>query len=271
MIEIIIAEGTIETNVEGYLKLIHFYEKCNSFSKAQIIIAFEKLTWIDANMSALLMCIIDKLSKEKELTFFVDQDIIKTRFNILIRNGWLRGVDLIPNFNKTAIKLIGFDKSQDQKFVLYIHKELLSNTNLSISDPVKSELMASFFELFCNIEKHARTESPIFACGQYYPILRRLSFTMVDSGVGYLPPIKEFTGGKIQNSLDAINWALEGNNTTKRDAPGGLGLKMIQKFCQDTGSKFEIITGGVYWTNYKSMQTVKEFCGTVVNLIFEKT
>ena len=235
----------------------------------QILVSFEGITWIDGNMAALLMSIIQKLESENKLAFFVDPDDIKQRFDILIKNGWLTGVEFVKTTSKTEIKLTGFNMDEDGKFIHYIENELLSNENLFIKEPVKKRLVDAFLELFCNVQKHARTESPIFACGQYYPDLKRLSFTLVDSGVGYLIPIKEFTNDVIKTPSDAILWALEGN-TTKIGVPGGLGLKEIQKFCSESGSTFVIISGGAYWTNYQLFPTpVKPFFGTIVNVIFD--
>ncbi|MBS1556280.1 MAG: hypothetical protein JSU09_15280 [Bacteroidetes bacterium] len=191
---LIIGEGKIGTDEEGYTKLINFYESCNKYASEKIIIDFEKISWIDGNMAALLMAIILKLEKERGNTFFVDQTVISDRFHILIRNGLLKGVEFIPRNDKTEIKLTGFGKNEDVKFIEYIENELLSNPNLSVAKAVKKKLVDAFLELFCNVQKHARTDSPIFACGQYYPSLKRLSFTLVDTGVGYLDPIREFTG-----------------------------------------------------------------------------
>ena len=269
MLNQLIGNGEIKTNEDGYLKLITFYEECMRHSNNEIIIDFEKITWIDGNMSALLMAIILKLKRENNIIFFVDQDVIRDRFNILIRNGLLSGVEFVPKNDKTEIKLTGFDKIEDVRFIQYIEKELLSNPNLSIEHNVKDRLIDAFLELFCNVQKHARTDSPIFACGQYYTIPKRLSFTLVDSGVGYLAPISEFTGDNQMTGSEAIQWALSGN-TTKKDAPGGLGLKEIQRFCSESGSTFIIITSGYYWTNYQLLPTkIKHFCGTIVNIIFD--
>lgn len=269
MTDITLGAGAIKTDQEGYLKLIDFYESCTKHKNDKIIIGFENITWIDGNMAALLMAIIQKIEKENMLSSFVDEEVIKARFDILIKNGWLKGVEFVQGLNKTEIKLTGFDKSEDVKFIQYIENELLSNHNLFIPEDVKNRLIDAFLELFCNVQKHARTDSPIFACGQYYPSLKRLGFTLVDCGVGYLPPIKEFTNNEIKTSTDAILWALKGN-TTKLDAPGGLGLKEIQKFCSDSGSTFVIITGDAYWTNYQLFPTkIKPFCGTIVNVIFD--
>ncbi len=261
--------GEIHTSEDGYLKLIEFYENCNQYQNEEILIDFVDITWIDGNMAALLMAIVQKLNKENSLLFFVDPDVIEKSFHILIRNGWLTGVEFVQRENKTEIKLTGFNKNEDVEFINYIENELLSNQHLKINGPIKGRLIDAFLELYCNVQKHAQTDFPIFACGQFYPDKNRLSFTLVDCGVGYLPPIKEHTNGDIRTSSEAIMWALKGN-TTKVGVPGGLGLKEIQRFCDESGSEFVIITGGAFWTNFQLFPTLtKPFCGTIVNVIFD--
>lgn len=101
------------------------------------------------------------------------------------------GLEFIPKMdNKSAIKLTGFHVSEDEKFIAYIENEILSHPTMLLENVIKGRLIDAFLELFCNVQKHARTEFPIFACGQYYPNLNRLSFTLVDSGIGYLFQLK---------------------------------------------------------------------------------
>lgn len=276
MTDISLGESTIETNLTGYDTLIDFYDRCNGHkgNDSNILIDFQKLTAIDANMSAILMAMLNKLNKEKGLIFFVDYQLIGQKFPALIRNGWVTrsGLELIPSANRAEVRLNGFYKGEDVRFLKFIKDELMSHSKLLLlKESDKKELTDAFLELFTNIENHAGVDMPIFACGQYLPQPARLCFTLVDTGVGYLPPIKKFTNGSITTAKDAILWALEGNSS-KTDAPGGLGLKMIQKFCQESGSRFEIITGGEYWTNYQLFPiSVKPFCGTIVNVIFDCT
>ena len=270
---IILGDNHIETNLGGYNTLIGFYERCRTLQSGekQILIDFEKLRSIDANMSAVLMAIINKLNKEHQLIFFVDTSILRSRFPALIRNGWFAqaGIQLIPSSTASEIRLTGFNKGDDVKFLEFIEKDLLSHAALQISEKDKLELTNAFLELFTNIENHAGVDMPIFACGQYLPEPARLCFTLVDTGVGYLAPIQEFTHGAVSTAQEAILWALEGNST-KTDAPGGLGLKLIQKFCEKSGSKFEIITGGEYWSNFQLFPVrARYFCGTIVNIIFD--
>lgn len=273
MINVLLGDNHIETNLYGYNSLIGFYDRCKAYKgpDLDVLIDFEKVRSIDANMSAILMAMINKLNKERGFIFFVDTEIIKNRFPALIRNGWFAqaAVQLIPSVNASEIRLTGFNKGEDVRFLKFIEADLLSHERLHINEKDKLELTDAFLELFTNIENHAGVDMPIFACGQYLHEPARLCFTLVDTGVGYLPPIQAFTGGKVSTASTAILWALEGNST-KTDAPGGLGLKRIQKFCDNSGSRFEIVTGGEYWTNYQLFPvSVKHFCGTIVNIIFD--
>jgi hypothetical protein len=269
MIDELLAAGAVRTNYEGYCKLVDFYDRCRKHSDKQIHAVFEQLTWFDSNLSALILAILKKLEVENNLKFFVDSELIEEKFNILIQNGLVAGVEFVPTVNKSIVKLSGFKVNEDTNFIRYIENELLSHPSLLLSNDEKAGLISSFLELFCNVQKHARTNEPIFACGHYYENVKRLCFTLVDIGVGYLPPISEFTKGAIKDAGDAISWAIQGNST-KKDAPGGLGLTEIQRFCSNKGAAFQIITGDAYWSNYQLFPTMsKQFSGTTVNVIFD--
>ncbi len=269
MITKTVGVGEIRTTLTGYTKLITFYENCRGYRNKDILVSFDDLSWFDANMCALLKGIIHKLALENNLIFYVESSgTITEKFDILIRNGFLETLTAPRGKTGSEITLKGFRPSEDVAFLKYVENSLLAHQSLTISEREKSLLIDSFLEVFVNVEKHADTSHPIFACGQYYPNKHLLNFTLVDLGVGYLPPIREFTNGRVKDSRGAILWALEGNSS-KKGAPGGLGLRQIQEHCAKNDSTFGIITGGSYWDNKRSkVVSTKQFCGTVVNLIF---
>lgn len=271
MIDISIGTGSIKTDPLGYSTLIEFYDKCRQQpDRSDILIDFNSLDWIDANMSALIVGILKKLENERAFTFYIDPEDIRSRFGILITNGFVTGIELVPRENRSALALTGFDVNEASKFITYIKDSLLSHPSLSIDDLEKDGLLDSLFELYSNIQKHALTNDPCFVCGQYFPDRKLLHFTLVDLGIGYLPPIRAFTKGKVKSSKSAILWALKAGNTTKVGTPGGLGLQWILDFCEKRGAIFEIITGNTYWSSRKEKpKTIKQFCGTTVNVIFD--
>jgi hypothetical protein len=267
----ILAHGAIHTNKEGYLKLVNFYLRCQQHSDQEVLIDFKYVTWIDANFSALLQAMILQLQLEQNLVFFIEQKQIETKFDILIRNGLVRGLEFLPQArNSSIIHLNGFSSEDDTAYLDYI-EELVNHRSLLMSNDDRFSLIDAFLEIFVNVQSHAQTAAPFFACGQYFHRDKKLKFTLVDTGVGYFPPIHAFTQGRITSASEAILWALEGN-TTKSGTPGGLGLPSIAKFCKSSHSQFGIITSGAYWTNAQVVPTeVTEFCGTIVNVIFECT
>lgn len=99
---------------------------------------------------------------------------------------------------------------------------------------------------------------------------------MVDLGVGFLPAIEIKTKGKVNNSYDAIKWALEKKNTTREKAPGGLGLYELNEYFNKTNGNFQIITGDTFWSLDMENTVLKKFnfpnpyTGSILNLFFKR-
>ncbi|WP_066830465.1 hypothetical protein [Rufibacter ruber] len=262
--------GKITTSPAGYWSLINFYQKCASYQNINIFIDFEPLYWFDANLCALLQAILYRLSTENNLTFSLDVELVKGKCPILFRNGFLSSLLTLSDNARSTVRSELFHPCDDVKFYEYIEGDLLNHPQMA---SLKCEgLDEQFLELFSNIQKHAATTDPVFACGQYYPSKAKLNFTIVDLGQGFLPPIQTFTNGAISNAKDAIEWSLGYGHTTKGEMQtGGLGLYHLLEHCKNAGGAFNIITGGAYWgNNLGEMGTrdVPEFVGTTIHLIY---
>ena len=100
----------------------------------------------------------------------------------------------------------------------------------------------SIFEIFSNAVLHSRTEMGIFSCGQFFPRRHRLDFSVADLGIGMRRNIQENTGMDL-SSVAALEWATQGQNTTKRGpVPGGLGLKLLSEFIDLNGGCIQILS-----------------------------
>jgi len=261
-------EGKICTTPSGHSRLIKFYNFCQQYSDCTIYIDFTQLYWFDANLSALLQAILYKLNIESNLTFSFDIDLIKRKFPILLRNGFLASYLRLPDGAGSTVGIETFLINEDEKFLDYIQNDLFGNHKMSGYNCL--EIQDHFLELFANIGRHARTTDPVFACGQYYPSQSKLYFTILDLGIGFLPPIAEYTSGEISTSIAAIEWAIKYNHSTKgKFETGGLGLYNLLNHCQKNGGQFNIITEDAFWgNNLGEMGTriVPEFTGTVIHL-----
>jgi len=111
----------------------------------------------------------------------------------------------------------------------------------------------------------------IFTCGQHFPRKDRIDFAIADLGIGIPRTLKDKKG--LQYSPEqAINWAMEGHNTTKTGPiPGGLGLKLLREFIRLNQGCIQVVSDVGYWEQ-RSDGTVDRrtllspFPGTVVNI-----
>ena len=266
-------QNNIDTTPSGHAKLVNFYLAYNQSSKLEVVLDLNEVNFIDANQCALLGAILTKLGRENRHKFSFIGSQILGQFNILSRNGFIKSSSeslTLGRNSSSAVRMALFTTEQDTEFLDYIENELLCHPALVKHIDFKDELIEHFSELFANIATHAQTNE-VFVCGQYYPKRRELKFSIVDLGIGFLPPIMEYTKGEVATAEQAIAWALNGNST-KLDAPGGLGIKSLYEYCINKSGYFNIISGDSYWGNNLGTignRTIKPLCGTIVHLIFK--
>jgi len=240
-------EGRLTSGPSSFEKLYSIYENFQNSDPKRILLDFSQVQWMDANLCAVLDSIIFVLNRDFGHLFFINKNQIKGKFDIFQRNGFLKSTDsseyLIDNHD-TSIRMTRFTCDSDGEFYEYIGDQLFGHRAFSEIPNIKSELLEHFLEIFANIQTHAQTKGPVFACGQYYPKNKVLKFTLVDIGVGFFEPIAEFTRGKVKTVDEAILWALAERNSTKPDAPGGLGLTSLKNYCDKKGHIFRIVTNG---------------------------
>jgi hypothetical protein len=264
-------QNNIETTPSGHKKLIDFYNSLKDQPPTVVVLDLKEVNFIDANQCALLGAMVTKLTNENGHSFACYGDQIDGRFNILKRNGFIKTDSDLVKYNGSSVPLATFQTEDDVGFLNYISNELLGHDALRRHSLFRREAIDHFSELFANISTHARTSEEVFVCGQYYPNRRVLNFSIVDVGVGFLPPIQEHTNGIIQTAEQAIDWALMGN-TTKKDAPGGLGIKSLYEYCGENRGSFNIISGDCFWGNNLGTlgnRKISPFCGTIIHLMFK--
>ncbi|MFT3677970.1 MAG: hypothetical protein QM781_18915 [Chitinophagaceae bacterium] len=274
-------ENRIDTNYSGYNQLTRLYHFCLGHpSKSHFFIDFKSVDWFDGNLCALLYAIVYHLNKEHGHTFVTDAGIIKEKFDVLYRNGFLQSDEAIVDTRKSTVPIQFFNPSDKERFCQYVDNELLSHRGMpNLTDALKEQISEDLLEVFCNTHHHANTIEPFFVGGQFYPTKGYLKFTMVDLGDGFLPRINKATQGRIATDLEAIQWALEGNSTKKvlDNCPGGLGLKNMCRYCLQNQGVLQIASGTGFWST-EFENTIFEggrllpskFLGTTINLFFRK-
>jgi hypothetical protein len=274
-------ENEVRTDFSGYNQLTRFYNTCLKMPDKQFFhIDFSKINWFDGNMCALLWAMIYDLYQKNNQSFSTDLEIIQGKFDVLLRNGFLKSDTQVHDDRKSTVPLRLFDCQNKEGFCDYVNNTLLNHRGMPdhLDDALRERISEDLLELFCNIQYHANTKDFLFVGGQYYPGKGRLIFTMVDLGEGFLPRIARATKGLISNDLDAISWALKGNSTKLylENCPGGLGLKNIYKYCTENQGVLQVVSGGGFWSSdmdntiFEGGRTLScPFRGTTINLIFQ--
>ena len=266
---------SLYTDFSGIKRLFSFYHEACEYYNTTIYVDFYGLLWFDANLSAVFGSILSKLSRENNLKFSTDINFIREKFNVLFRNNFLFSDTIMLDAQKSTVSFMSFSPTDKNGFVSYIENDLLPHRGMpSLTPSQKDSILDSLIEVYCNIQLHSESTSPFYVCGQYYPRQAQLTFTMVDLGVGFLPAIFEKTDGQVNNSYDAIRWALTKGNTTKQSNIGGIGLSDLYQYFKANNGNLQIITCDTFWsidletTAFKSFKFEKPYTGSILNLFF---
>lgn len=268
----------LHTGFSGIRALNSFYHRWKDEVEQNILLDFSNTTFFDANLSSLLLAMIYKLTTENKLSFRVDASQIKKDMHVLMRNGLVKTNTEVLDDRKSTVSCQYFTSNQLDEFKGYVERDLFQHRAFDrISQNVKQAVIYDLLEVFNNYIQHSKSNYPFFVCGQYFPRIKTLMFTMADLGVGFLPAISQFTKGKVENALESIQWAVEGNSskTNQDEMPAGLGLEGIKDYCLSNKGCLQIATGDGYWeTNHINadkcigMNFAGSIMGTVINIHF---
>jgi hypothetical protein len=261
----------IHHSKEGYEPLVSLWAEYKDCFFETIELDLRTAQWIDADMCAAIGAILYRLGQNINTINLknIPESVEKT----LSRNGFLSfyGREKIPDYWGSSIPYHRFDRKDDKFFAGYIERELIQRKEIPTMSPgLVKKFRESVFEIFSNAVLHSHTQHGIFSCGQFFPNRQRINFSVTDLGIGIRRNVNEITGGDL-SAVDAITWATEGNNTTKRgNIPGGLGLKILKEFIDLNGGCIQIVSDDGFWMRAKNKTIAatlsKPFPGTAVNI-----
>lgn len=263
--------SSIEHNQAGFEALVHLVAQTKDCFIEGIEIDMAGVRWFDADMCAAFGAILYYTGCNGNT--FQLTNIRTSVETILSKNGFLSnyGRMRVPDTWGTTIPYQRFDVKDDRYFARYVETGLIHRPEMpSMSPGVSKKLRESIFEVFSNSVIHSRTKLGIFSCGQYFPKRHRLNFAVADLGIGIRKNVKKITGLDLV-AEEAIVWATQGRNTTKRGKiPGGLGLKLLGEFINLNGGQLQIVSDAGYWKLEKGHTSIARlgypFPGTVVSL-----
>jgi len=259
-----------KSDFEGFSRLAALANDARGCAFDTIEVDMSSTAWFDANMSAPLGVIFTFLANDfntvQPVAIRPPVETILTKNMFLVGYGYSQRSDSYG----TVIPFRRFKPEDDRYFVAYLNKHLEGKGIPQMSEGLGRKFKDSILEVFVNAAMHSETEHGIFACGQFFPTNHRLDFSVADAGIGFRRKIRKELNLAL-HSDQAIQWALQEGNTTRRGSvPGGLGLKLLREFVALNGGRIQIVSDRGYWECGANGETVKRmdnsFPGTVVNL-----
>jgi hypothetical protein len=174
-----------------------------------------------------------------------------------------------PDTHHTIIEYRRFARGDNEGFRSYVVQQFAGKRMPPMTTALRYRFLLSIGELFENAAEHSQTELGIIACGQYFPKLQRLTFAIADLGIGIRQCFLRWLKRDFSPE-QAIDWAMSGNSTVRRDKPGGHGLKLIREFITMNVGWIRIASDAGYWglhgPHVESTRLPAPFAGTMVSI-----
>lgn len=240
----------------------------------EIILDFTKVNFIAANQLSVIAAIVEEIWAKKNAHIVVRNVSPKVR-DVMQKNGFgvHLGLERKKDKYNTVIPYVNFSIDESLEFEKYLLINIFQRNDIPLmSDAARNTIIDNFLEIFNNVKEHADSER-IYACGQFFPTSGMLYFTIVDIGKTINENVEKFlksTSTEIEEQY-YIEWALkEGNSTRINNAPGGLGLSMINRFIALNKGNLMVMSGNEIYEYSKNksrfLNSVHYFKGTMVTI-----
>ncbi|MEG5039962.1 MULTISPECIES: ATP-binding protein [unclassified Microcoleus] len=242
---------------------------------SEVIIDFSKCYFLKPNAVAFLGGLI-RLIQSRSIKLSIDRDSIHNNVKMnLKQNGFIYA--FCENQEPWQGNSIPYreDKKQDKDgLVDYLAEKWLGRDWVDISQNLRNVIVGTVWEIYANAFEHGQTDIGVFSCGQHYPTLKELKLTVVDFGVGIPKNVRLFRNLPDLPADEALKWAFEAGNTTRRgNVAGGVGLDSLKRFVKMNRGKLEFFSHNGYVLINKDEETYQNrqtfFGGTLVNITLQ--
>jgi signal transduction histidine kinase len=248
----------IKCDFEGFKALSQLADETAELTRGSLEVSLAALSGFDPNMAAPLGAVLTSIRDRSNTVSIID--VPSVLLTVLGKNGFLPcfGYPAPEAPSSTAIPYKHFRVTDIQYFYDYLDLHLPGKGLPDMTSDFMLQFQQILGEVFVNAETHADSSLGVFVCGQFYPNQQRLVLSIADSGV----TIPERVNQRFNINLPAIRalrWALVEGNTTKRDTPGGVGLKLLRDFICANRGQVQIASGQAFWQFHAAAEEFKEF------------
>lgn len=266
-------ESNLQNDIQSYEAFINLYHELNTQYNKRVLLDFSKVTFISANLLAVMGCCVDNTLAERKhkITLFKLHSNIK---RVMRKNGFNRYFtwdDLDDTYHSTMdYKIFKANTEELVDFEKYLQINIFSRNDLPIMNGrFQTEIIDNFLEMFNNVIDHSGSNCA-YVCGQYFPKSSNLTFTIVDIGKTIFENVSRYiydTEQEMPNNC--LQWALQQGNSTK-DEPGGLGLSVLMDFLRINRGEFILLSGNESYCLRKKKEKYQNlnmaFPGTIVTI-----
>lgn len=259
--------GTVANSFSNFERITFINEILSVLKNEIIIFDFTNTNWFDGNLSAVFGAIFINLI-ENNNKIKVRNMSYKIK-DILTKNKFLSsfGLNPMPDVHNTTIDFNMFNKSDRIHFQEYIDTNLLPKITINMTTDFKYIFASNLEEIYQNARTHGNS-SKIITCGQWYPNIKIIKFTICDMGKTIYENVKNIIPDLSPS--ESIDWATQyGNSSKPLSETGGLGLFNLKNFIKSNQGKMHIVSGNGYWGFANQINLIDidyHFNGTIVNL-----
>ena len=179
------------------------------------------------------------------------------------------GEPALMDHHDTTMPYRRVDLNDERYFASYLGRYTQAKGIPKMTPALQKRFYESIGELYSNAVIHSQSRLGVFACGQFYPRRNRFDFCLTDAGEGFEGSILRAFGLTV-DSLKAMRFCLSAGNTTKQNEPGGLGLKLLQRFIQLNKGRIVIVSKSAFYEYANGKATYARlkwpFPGTCINI-----
>lgn len=258
-------------------------------SSKEIELDFSEIRDIDENLCAALGVIVARW-KANGKTVTISQESAPKVLAAFKLNAFLEDVPLskswynyLPGFSPDRLieenmagnstERISYRKFQKDDTVAqadFVQKMVGTHWWPKMTVAVRDALTDCILEVFNNAQEHSESEYGVFACGSVIKTGQRMMrISIADAGIGFRAKIEKSLGLSMESER-AIEWGMKEGNTVRKNAPGGLGLKLLKEFICKNHGKLTVVSDTGFWElsdgRERKLSLGVSFPGTVITI-----
>ena len=237
----------LSNDIQSYKNLIKLYHLLNSEIDKSVLLDFTKVSFLSANLLAVLGCCVDNIISSKKHRIAIRNLHPKIK-EVMRKNGFNKYFtwDNLDDTYHSTMDYAIFEATTEHlvDFEHYLLLNVFSRNNLpTMNSTYQNSIIDNLLEMFNNVIDHAESSS-VYVCGQYFPKNSNLSFTIVDLGKTIFENVNEYLcDHNIEIPENTLKWAIiPGNSTKTAYAPGGIGFSTLLEFLKLNKGFFTLIS-----------------------------